>query len=54
MSKVFEDVFSEILADIVAICLEYVENKAEKKYIYCSLESGIVSSSFFTILMAKL
>ncbi|MDG5471395.1 DUF600 domain-containing protein [Jeotgalibacillus sp. ET6] len=38
MNKVFEDYFSELQADMVAICLEYVENEAEDIYIYCSYE----------------
>ncbi|MHB1316160.1 MAG: DUF600 domain-containing protein [Christensenellales bacterium] len=32
---------------MVSICLEYVENKADKIYIYCSCESGIIASDFF-------
>lgn len=38
LSKVFEDYFSELQADMVAICLEYVENEAEDIYVYCSYE----------------
>ncbi|HJF31185.1 MAG TPA: DUF600 domain-containing protein [Sporosarcina psychrophila] len=47
MSKIFEDYFSEIQTDMVSICLEYVEERAEKIYIYCSFEEGIVSSDYF-------
>ena len=47
MSKVFEDYFSELQADMVSICLEYVENRAQKIFIYCSFEEGLVSSDFF-------
>ena len=47
MGKVFEDYFSELQADMVSICLEYVEKRAEKIYIYCSFESGMISSGFF-------
>ena len=47
MSKVFEDYFSELQADIVSICLEYVENKADKIYIYCSFEERVISCDFF-------
>lgn len=36
MSKVFEDYFSELQADMVSICLEYVDNMAEK-YIFIVL-----------------
>ncbi|RXZ01518.1 DUF600 domain-containing protein [Fictibacillus sp. S7] len=38
MRKKFEDCFSELQSDMVAICLEYVENRAEDIYIYCSYE----------------
>lgn len=47
MGKMFEDYFSEIQADMVSICLEYVEKRAEKIYIYCSFEDGMISSGFF-------
>ena len=47
MSKVFEDYFSELQADMVSICLEYVDNKAEQIFIYCSCEAGMISSDFF-------
>lgn len=47
MSRVFEDVFTEIQADMVSICLEYVEKRAEKIYIYCSYENNMISSGFF-------
>lgn len=47
MSKVFEDYFSELQADMVSICLEYVDNRAEKIYIYGSFEEGVVSSDYF-------
>lgn len=47
MNKTFEDYFSELQADMVSICLEYVEKKADKIYIYCSFESRVISSGFF-------
>ena len=47
MEKVFEDYFSEIQSDMVAITLEYVEGRAEKIFIYCSFEENVVSSEFF-------
>ncbi len=47
MIKVFEDYFSELQSDMVSICLEYVENKADKIYIFCSFENGIIFSDFF-------
>lgn len=47
MDKVFEDYFSELQADMVSICLEYVDSRVEKMYIYGSFEEGVVSSDFF-------
>lgn len=38
MSKVFEDYFSELQTDLVAICLEFVDKKADEIYIYGSYE----------------
>lgn len=45
--KVFEDYFMEIQSDMVSICLEYVENKADKIYIYSSFEANVVSADYF-------
>lgn len=45
--KEFEDYFSELQTDMVAICLEYVENKADEIYIYCSCESKMYVFDFF-------
>ncbi len=45
--KVFEDSFSELQADMVAICLEYVENKADEIFIYCSYEPKMYVFDFF-------
>ena len=53
MKKVFEDYFSELQADMVSICLEYVENFAEKIYIYCSCENKIIYSDFFYCINGK-
>lgn len=47
MKKGFEQVFSDIQTDMVSACLEYVENKADKVYIYASYESNIMSCDFF-------
>lgn len=47
MSKVFEDYFSEIQADMVAVCFEYVDGKAEELFIYCSNENDTMSVSYF-------
>ncbi|WP_336511058.1 DUF600 domain-containing protein [Bhargavaea massiliensis] len=38
MSKTFEDFFSQLQMDMVAVCLEYVNNQADDIYIYGSYE----------------
>ena len=40
MTKKFEDYFSELQTDMVAISLEYVDSQADMIYIYCSYEPG--------------
>lgn len=47
MNQMFEDRFSELQADMVSICLEYVENKAEEIFIYGSFEAKVISCDFF-------
>lgn len=47
LSKIFEDYFSELQANMVSICLEYVLERASKIYIYCSHEEGLISNNFF-------
>lgn len=47
MGKVFEDYFTELQTDMISICLEYVEDRAEKIYIYCSYENNMISGDFF-------
>ena len=41
MKEGFEQIFSDIQTDMVSICLEYVEKKADKIYIYASYLSLI-------------
>ncbi|MFC7393454.1 DUF600 domain-containing protein [Scopulibacillus cellulosilyticus] len=47
MPKVFEDYFSDLQADMVSICLEYVNNKADDIYIYCSYEPEMYAFDVF-------
>ena len=47
MTKVFEDYFSDLQADMVSICLEYVYNKADNIYIYCSCENKTITCAYF-------
>ena len=54
MGKVFEDYFSELQADMVSICLEYVFERANKIYIYCSYEEGLISNDFFYNINGKI
>ncbi len=47
MGKIFEDYFSEYQADLVSLCLEYVNKKADKIYIYCYHELGEYGMNVF-------
>jgi hypothetical protein len=51
--KEFEDRFSELQADMISICMEYVEDRAEKVYVYASREEGVISSNFFYLINNK-
>ncbi|MCC5803737.1 DUF600 domain-containing protein [Rossellomorea vietnamensis] len=48
--KDFEDRFSELQADMISICMEYIEDRADKVYVYCSSEKGIISANFFYLI----
>lgn len=54
MMKVFEDYFSELQTDMVAICLEYVDNKADEIFIYCSYEPEMYVFDFFYKINGKI
>jgi hypothetical protein len=54
MAKVFEDYFSAIHADMVSICLEYVEDHADVIYIYCSSEDGAMACQYFYKINGKI
>lgn len=54
LSKIFEDYFSELQADMVAICLEYVDNKADEIFIYCSYEPKMYVFDFFYKINGKI
>lgn len=45
--KQFEDKFMEVQASMISLALEYVQNQAEKVYIYCISEKGLLSFSVF-------
>ena len=44
-TEIFEDAFSAIQADMVQICLEYVDNRADKIFIYASFEENTILQS---------
>ena len=46
----FEDKFSELQADMISICMEFVEDRADKVYVYASCEESIISSRFFYLI----
>lgn len=51
--KEFEDRFSELQTDMISICMEYVEDRADKVYVYASKEEGVTSASFFYLINGK-
>lgn len=51
--KEFEDKFSELQADMISICMEYAEGRADKVYVYASCEESIFSSKFFYLVNNK-
>lgn len=51
--KEFEDKFSALQADMISICMEFVEDRADKVYVYASCEEGVISSRFFYLINNK-
>ena len=47
MAKSFEELFAELQADMIDICLEYAGGKSETIYIYCSFEQNSLTSNVF-------
>ena len=45
--KVFEDLYMDLHADMVAVCLDFVGYKADKIYIYASAEGRVTSANHF-------
>lgn len=52
--KVFEDYLSGLITDMVEICLEYIEDKADKIYILCGNEENVLSGSYFYNIHGKI
>ena len=50
MNKVFEDDFLDVQSRIIALCVEFADNKADKVYAYGSIEENSISfNAFFNI-----
>ena len=50
MNKVFEDDFLDVQSRIIALCVEFADNKADKVYVYGSIEENSISfNAFFNI-----
>lgn len=47
MEKTFEDWLAEIQTDMIDICLEYADYKADAVYIYASYEEQTISCDYF-------
>lgn len=47
MCKVFEDEFTAIQTDMIEICLEYVDDRADVVYVYASYEDDTISCDYF-------
>ena len=45
--KQFEDKFMEVQASMISLASEYVQNQAEKVYIYCVSEDDLLSFNVF-------
>lgn len=53
MNKVFEDDFLDVQSRIIALCVEFADNKADKVYAYGSIEENSISFNAFSTLAAK-
>ena len=47
MAKVFEDLFMELQTDMVCACLDYVDDRADKVYVYGSCEGNTIACDYF-------
>ena len=48
--KEFEDKFSELQADMISICMEYVEDRADKVYVYAYVRKELFQEVSFIAL----
>jgi len=50
MSKIFEDEFMELQSGLLSLCMEVVDQKASKIYVYCSNEKkSKMFNAFFEV-----
>ncbi|MFD1902275.1 hypothetical protein [Enterococcus termitis] len=54
MTKAFEDLFMDIQADMVSIAMEYIENRADKIYMYGTIEGDSFSFNLFYEINGKI
>jgi hypothetical protein len=47
MAKLFEDYFSELQADMISVCREYVQNKADNIFVHCLYEADVTTCNVF-------
>lgn len=47
MSNTFEDHLSKLQTDMVDVCLEYADNKAERLFVYASYEPNMYAFDVF-------
>lgn len=47
MNKVFRDQLTELQIEIIAICLEYADRRADKIFIYCFCDGRYLASDYF-------
>lgn len=49
----FEDKFSGLQVDMISICMENVEDRADKVYVYVACEQGMIASKFYYLINNK-
>ena len=50
MSKIYEDEFMELQSKLIGLCIEIVHNKADRVYVYGSVEESSISfNAFFEV-----
>ena len=53
MGNKFEDYFMNIQTDMIGICLEYVDERADLIFIYGSYEENVVTGDCFYVINNK-